>query len=81
MIVGPSLVTFLCRNFVLLSGLVCLRNVERTVGAALRGRPRFKSGSRKPKTAILECVFKPRAATEGRPDSTFHVFTSVGFHI
>jgi len=44
---------------------------ERTVGAALRGRPWFETGSRNPRRSILEYVVKPRAATEGRPYSTF----------
>ncbi len=47
--------------------------MERTVGAALRGRPWL--AHRIPKTDGLgfgEHDFKPRAATEGRPYSTFY---------
>ena len=83
MIVGPGMVTFLCRNFVLGDGLFTseeLRNSVRTVGAALRGRPLLKRDSR---TDASICE-RPRAATEGRPYSTFvhpRKLTSVGFHI
>src|SRR6185503_13693126 len=47
--------------------------MERTVGAALRGRPRLKHTefkNRQPR--VLRTRFQPRAATEGRPYSTFH---------
>jgi len=47
--------------------------IGRTVGAALRGRPWFKAGSPNPWPSLLESVSKPRAATEGRPYSTFDV--------
>ncbi len=42
-----------------------LRRIERTVGAALRGRPRLMA-------LYSRARFKSRAATEGRPYSTFH---------
>jgi len=44
---------------------------ERTVGAALRGRPWFGMVFAKSRPCILELLLKPRAATEGRPYSTF----------
>src|SRR6185369_10065446 len=42
-----------------------------TVGAALRGRPRLSHGFKSQQSRIGEHVFQPRAATEGRPYSTF----------
>ena len=42
---------------------------ERTVGAALRGRP-WLQGIQEPAISVLRTRFKPRAATEGRPYST-----------
>ena len=48
-----------------------LRSSERTVGAALRGRPWFVMVFAKSEPPLPEPVPKPRAATEGRPYSTF----------
>jgi hypothetical protein len=47
--------------------------VERTVGAALRGRPRVESCSPIPWPSLYESLeFNAGAATEGRPYSSFH---------
>ena len=45
----------------------------RTVGAALRGRPWFAHKFKTRASSVFGVVFKPRAATEGRPYSTFRV--------
>jgi hypothetical protein len=84
MIVGPIVVTFLCRNLVLEARLVYLRNWGRTVGAALRGRPRFKLGLRGITASDPRIRFQPRAATGGRPYSMSRgsrLIVGVGFHI
>jgi len=47
--------------------------MERTVGAALRGRPRFKTEFEIQPSRIWRTSFQPRAATEGRPYSTLRV--------
>src|SRR6185369_2819251 len=48
-----------------------VRTTERTVGAALRGRPRLEIVFANRRPSFFGVVFKPRAATEGRPYSTF----------
>ena len=46
--------------------------IERTVGAALRGRPWFGIVFAKPEAVVFRSrLAQPRAATEGRPYSTF----------
>jgi len=47
------------------------RMVERTVGAALRGRPWFAHEIQIVNASGSRTRFKPRAATEGRPYSAF----------
>jgi hypothetical protein len=55
-----------------LTNVVGQGRYERTVGAALRGRPRFKTYSPNLRLSILEFrVLNRGAATEGRPYSTF----------
>jgi hypothetical protein len=53
-------------------GKVALSN-ERAVGAALRGRPWFNTGFKERWSRIRRTSNDPRAATEGRPYSTFRV--------
>jgi len=55
--------------FVLILPLILL--VAFFVGAALRGRPWFVTGFKKRRLRFGEHYSKPRAATEGRPYSTF----------
>jgi len=51
---------------------------ERTVGAALRGHPRLEYGFKNSPASNWRIRSKPRAATEGRPYSSFRVVALMG---